>query len=968
MVSGASNSKSIRGHHAGGSDSVASGYSAHQARYFAWWLTRRAQADIAISRTLAKASIDMNPHQVEAALFALHSPLSQGVLLADEVGLGKTIEAGLVLAQHHVAGRGRILLIVPATLRKQWAQELIEKFGLSSRIVDAQSYRQAGPDGQDGSPFASDAIVICSYEFAAKKAAEIGGLPWDLIVFDEAHKLRSLHRGESAKRAWALAQAFQNRRKLLLTATPFQNSLLELYGLVSFIDPNFFGSKEAFQIQYATARPSDEKLRELKHRLSPIAYRTLRRQVQEEGGIDFKRRFSITQDFTPSDEEWRLYEQVSAYLQDESILAIKPGARHLVTLVVRKILASSSFAITNTLEAMIRSLEVKQQVAEEALKDFENTEQLKEELDEDEDTAASATQGELLSFQAELEQLRSYHQLAASITRNAKSVALLQALNKAFEMAGRFGAERKAVIFTESVRTQSHLKDWLEANGYAGQIVLLNGSNADADSRALYAAWLARHQDSPTVSGSKTADMKAAIVEEFRERRQILISTEAGGEGVNLQFCSLLINYDLPWNPQRVEQRIGRVHRYGQKYDVVVVNFVNRKNRADQLVFELLARKFKLFDGVFGASDEILGAVESGISIERRILEVYQKCRDPADIEREFAQLQRKLDEEIQAREQKARDALLANLDEKVIPRLRFRRSQICEQRTDYERQLLRLIRALHPQARFMDDLIEIDGHRYAVNHEVAATQAATLVDPESGIGRGWCLQAREAPLADGLLRLSYAGRDHQGQLTDLQPLIGGGGRLAIGLLRVSSHSNHDLVEHLLVAAVDHSGRALERQAAERLLQLPGDWQARSGDPSSALVSALDEALQTQRNRVLEDSRKRAEQLFVEETDRLDRWAEDQRLLLRQGVDRLDEEIKLAKRQLRELATLEAKAEAKRRIKALELKRDETMKRYYDARSEIGKQEDELLIRIEAALKLRHDYKTLFAVDWQLDP
>jgi hypothetical protein len=247
----------------------ASRFSPHQAKYFAWWLTRKAPAEIAMSRTLATARVDMNPHQVEAALFALRSPLSQGVLLADEVGLGKTVEAGLVMAQLWVAGRRRILLVAPATLRKQWQQELVEKFGLPSRIVDARSYRLAHLERPTRSPFdVQDSIVICSYEFAAKKATELKALAFELVVLDEAHKLRSLHRGESAKRAWSLANAFEDRRKLLLTATPFQNSLLELYGLVCFIDPGFFGSKEAFQIQYAGARPSDEKLRELKHRLA----------------------------------------------------------------------------------------------------------------------------------------------------------------------------------------------------------------------------------------------------------------------------------------------------------------------------------------------------------------------------------------------------------------------------------------------------------------------------------------------------------------------------------------------------------------------------------------------------------------------------------------------------------------------------------------------------------------------------
>jgi SNF2 family DNA or RNA helicase len=143
--------------------------------------------------------------------------------------------------------------------------------------------------------------------------------------------------------------------------------------------------------------------------------------------------------------------------------------------------------------------------------------------------------------------------------------------------------------------------------------------------------------------------MKAAIVDEFRDHATLLLATESAAEGVNLQFCSIVINYDLPWNPQRIEQRIGRCHRYGQKCDVLVVNFLNRKNEADRRVFELLDQKFNLFKGVFGASDDVLGAVESGVDLEKRIAAIYQDCRTSDEIRTAFDALQRELDETIQA-------------------------------------------------------------------------------------------------------------------------------------------------------------------------------------------------------------------------------------------------------------------------------------------------------------------------------
>jgi len=157
------------------------------------------------------------------------------------------------------------------------------------------------------------------------------------------------------------------------------------------------------------------------------------------------------------------------------------------------------------------------------------------------------------------------------------------------------------------------LQKLLENSEYNDGIVLFNGTNNDPKAKLICKNWLEQHSGSDKITGSKTADARAALVDYFREQGKIMIATEAGAEGVNLQFCSLLINYDLPWNPQRIEQRIGRCHRYGQKHDVVVLNFIDLTNEADKRVYELLEKKFSLFEGVFGASDEVLGAIESGV-------------------------------------------------------------------------------------------------------------------------------------------------------------------------------------------------------------------------------------------------------------------------------------------------------------------------------------------------------------------
>ncbi len=339
-----------------------------------------------------------------------------------------------------------------------------------------------------------------------------------------------------------------------------------------------------------------------------------------------------------------------------------------MTLVLRKILASSSFAIANTLGSLVKRLEAKstevalaegQDLKESLEQDYESLGKTQDEWTENNESPNGAIEKNdvlvgkvrveqmLKAIQQETDELKSYKTLAESITRNAKGDALLVALKAGFQKAAELGAECKALIFTESRRTQRYLKELLEANGYVGEIVTLSGTNNDPDSLQIYRDWQQRHEGQDVVIGSKTVDIRTALVDNFRNNASIMIATESGAEGINLQFCSLVVNYDLPWNPQRIEQRIGRCHRYGQKYDVVVVNFLNRRNAADQRVFELLSEKFRLFSGVFGASDEVLGALESGVDFEKRINEIYQSCRTHDEITGAFDQLQLELEEQI---------------------------------------------------------------------------------------------------------------------------------------------------------------------------------------------------------------------------------------------------------------------------------------------------------------------------------
>ncbi len=660
----------------------------YHAKFFAHELTKRCSSDSVekLASVLADAQVDLNPHQVEAALFAFRNPFSRGAILADEVGLGKTIEAGLLLSQRWAERKRRLLVIVPANLRKQWSQELADKFYLPSVILENRSFNDAIRTG-NLNPFQQESIILCSYQFARKMEPYLQQTPWALVVIDEAHRLRNVYK-TSSKIANAIKQAVAPFPKVLLTATPLQNSLLELYGLVSIIDDYAFGDFRSYRARF-TRLANEADFAELKERLKPLCKRTLRRHVLEY--VKYTNRHAVVQEFVPSPEEQRLYDLVSEYLQQTTLYALPSSQRQLMTLILRKLLASSTYAISSTLEGLAHKLESAAAAAEavdtppeELPENWEEMEELADEWDED-GVSTTPSEGarlmpeQIAEMRLEIAQLREFHTLAKSIIKNSKGEVLLTALRKGFNAAaeaqknqGAATLQQKAVIFTESRRTQEYLFKILEQTEFSGKVMLFNGTNNDPLSKAIYQRWLKKHAGTDHISGSPSANMRAALVEYFRDEAAILIATEAAAEGINLQFCNLVVNYDLPWNPQRIEQRIGRCHRYGQKFDVVVVNFLNKSNAADQRVYELLDEKFRLFSGVFGASDEVLGIMESGVDFEKRIATIYQKCRTPEQIQFEFDQLQRELETEISEGQRDAREKLLDNFDQEVVEKVRI--------------------------------------------------------------------------------------------------------------------------------------------------------------------------------------------------------------------------------------------------------------------------------------------------------
>ena len=599
---------------------------------------------------LLDANIELNPHQINAFCAAIQALKTGGIVLADEVGLGKTIEAGLVLKYVLESGAKRVLIALPASLRKQWELELEEKFNLESVILDRITVEKESREWRSRLTDTSKVrIVLTSYDYSSKLMKRFPEVKWDFIIIDEAHNLRNVFHG--TKRAKNLYELSKGIPKILLTATPLQNSLTDLHGLISFIDPRIFGSEKVFNKRYIEG----EDYSDLKRELTPVLYRTLRRDVAKY--MNFKKRICKTVDFALSTDEIELYQRVNDFLKRDILYSIPTSNRSLIILVIRKLLASSSFALIETFEVLKARLEKlyegsKSANAQEGFDLFWSF--VEDEIDESgfEETEDEDTVIQKQYIQAELDEVNTIIDVAKRIKTNAKVVALKSAIDIAFDMQRKQGISQKVVVFTESKRTQKYIAEELRKNGYDEEdILLFNGDFDDAMTKEIYRTWQVKNFGNANYG--RSVEYKHAIVDYFRSNAKILICTDAGSEGLNLQFCNTVINYDLPWNPMKIEQRIGRCHRYGQEHDVVAINLLNTQNAADQRVYDILARKFELFEGVFGASDIALGALESGTSFEKMVLQIYQNCDTTAEFKKAFDKLDRKLNAK---RDKKARE------------------------------------------------------------------------------------------------------------------------------------------------------------------------------------------------------------------------------------------------------------------------------------------------------------------------
>lgn len=950
---------------------MATQLSAHQAKFYAHQLERSYASDHVgkLAGLLFDAQVEPKPHQIDAALFALQASTSRGVVLADEVGLGKTIEAGIVLCQYWAERKRRILIIAPSSLRQQWQQELDEKFAIPSRLLDAKTKDELLAPR----PALSSQVLICSYEFAQRNTEDLYR-HWDLIVADEAHRLRSYWKG-NAKIAEAVATVMSSATKsLLLTATPLQNRLEELFGLVSVFEPDFFHSIEGFKERYVD-RPDDYGNDDLAMRMSHIAKRTLRRDAQKY--IRFTERMPMTFGFTPSPDEQALYSMVNAYLQRPELYAFASSQRHLSALILRKRLGSSTYAVASTLERIAYRLEAELRSGRRR----DNSGVLIDEDMTDEEVEATealpisvpdsiATEKRRQEALAEVQELRDYAELARSITVNQKAVKLLDALDQGFAKLAEIDAPKKAIIFTDSTRTQEYLATALREAGRGDGLVLFNGSNSSTESTRIYQDWLKKNQGSDLVTGIPAADRRKSLVDEFRERGTIMIATEAAAEGINLQFCSMLVNYDLPWNPQRVEQRIGRVHRYGQEHNVIVVNFSNQGNLAEERILELLTEKFNLFTSVFGASDEVLGTIEDGLDFEKSIAGILERCKTAAEINAAFDELESQYAAEINDEMQRARARVFDNLDPNVQDKLKNYDAQTDVILNAFERLLIKVTRhELDTFAEFDDD-----GRTFTLLHapdggiptgryffKSAPIPGAHQYRYNSELGQFVIRAAlgENTPVRELILSID----DSERASADARSLSGTRGILTVDLLTFEINAGNDTIveSYLLAAGLTDDGAALDAEQVEHILDLACVENNEATMPNTA---GLKPALDAQAAAFTGEVQTRTARFSIEQGDLVESRLKDHKAKYdaeARKLERARDELNARERRADDLTErLRLRKEAQR----LSRRADDLYSDYREERDRLRDKADEYLGMLEDALGGTERREHVFTIRW----
>lgn len=844
-----------------------------------------------IGATLYRSRINLTPHQIRAALFAFHSPVSKGVMLCDEVGLGKTIEAGIIMAQYWLEQKRNILVISPAPLVRQWMSELEDKFSLPCTILDTKSYNELTKKGYTNPFNDTKSVKIVTINFASKMHSEIKASDIDLVVIDEAHKLRNVHNPSNVI-ANNILDGISGFKKVLLTATPLQNNLMELYGLSMLIDDGIFGDKDYFKYRYI--KNYEENKQELSERLNLYIERTLRKQVEKY--VKYSKRITHTFSYTPTDEEQELYDKITELIHSNPSLGTGRSQTALTSLILRKLLSSSTAAVLGTLKTIRDRISNTLNTGNSA--DYEDLiESLDEDSefdDEDEDETYLSETIDNEKLLRELKVIDECISIAETIKVDNKSLKLLEALNYLFSQTDE-NRKKKILIFTESRRTQDYLAGFLRDHGI-NKIVLFNGSNDSPEAKEIYDKWLNENSESAK-QNSKSTNIRSALLEYFKNDAEVMIATEAGAEGLNIQFCSMVVNYDLPWNPQRIEQRIGRCHRFGQKNDVIVINFLNENNQIDNRVYELLSNKFLLFDDVFGSSDEVLGSLDDDNNFERKIFEIYRQCRTPEEINKAFDDLQETYKADISNEMKKTKELLLENFDQdlqKVFDGIMDAAESYIRA---YEYNFLRLCQyALNDAASFKgfsfylsDNNLGIPQGKYIISSN--EREEINIFDNDINGTKiiDYCRNVDGYNMGSEFDLTGY-----RYKIGELEKYIGKKGVIIVGKSSVESFENS---EELIVSARLEDGTYLNPETTRKLFRLRSS-EVDLGRCDDNIYNMLHSDFEAASNAFINATAEKNNKLLAEETAKVNQWANDKISGIQLEVEQLRERRKTLQHEL----------------------------------------------------------------------
>lgn len=923
--------------------------------------------------------IDPNPHQIDAVVFALRRIPEGGCILADEVGLGKTIEAGLVISQLMAEGMRRVLLIVPKALLGQWQSELYTLFAIEAR------------EGRlDPEAFAGSGVFLTHRELAGGlKGASLlkASDPFDLVVVDEAHEVFSglykrydrdgLYDNESkyAQTAGRVREVVKRGDSpvLLLTATPIQNSLAELWGLVQYVEPTgtLLGRLPTFREVFCydgdrTVLP--DQAPELKRRLETVLQRTLRRQAQDFLEVPFVERRSRVFKYEMSREEQALYDDVTAWLMRENLCAFRGSQRHLLLIGFHRRMASSLKALSVSLRRVAQRLRSRLENRGYRVSD-DGTELLRaitedlegglevdgaDRVDDGDAQAAPGAPGPTEEtderLREELEVVEAFAARADALGHDSKARRLLEALRIIEERGATGLGTGKAVVFTESLTTQDYLRTLLLEHGYdAADVTLFRGDNTTPDAERALARWEAEvgHTLSAAQRPSRDVAVRLALVHEFAQRSKVFISTEAGAKGLNLQFCDTIVNYDLPWNPQRIEQRIGRVHRYGQKRGVTVISFLAAGNVAQELTLDILTQKLDLFGKVLDASDAVLyepthvapGSLVANVSVdfEKELRSIYARARSVDDVTADLRHLRDTMDERRRAFDEvqeRASDLIESRLDDAVRQVLTRYRHALPEELEGLDRDVDRITQAYLDKAGVPYERRQEPGH---VEYRVSPSDAlpdgyrsglVAIVGDARNVEEGESLHVGhpivKAAIEDARrvtatpLRVVLGPVD--GTSGELRPLSGRRGRLVVTKV---AYRGIERLDTLLTTAVMKDGTdPLDSSTVETLLALPVLEEAACLADESTwghLQDAIDDAMLVDQAAVSAHEQVRFDQMLRQ----LDHYLTDQTLVWRRKKATLDTRIEESQARRGKVLSVQAGAEADAKLRRLHDERRE---------------------------------------------